>query len=61
MPVCANCHRIRSDEDSWQRIEAYLEKHANIQLSHGVCPECMVKLYPDFMKEEQARQDIPSE
>jgi len=53
LPVCANCHRIRTDEDSWQKIEAYLEQHANIQVSHGVCPECMEKLYPEFMRDEK--------
>lgn len=61
LPVCANCHRIRNDQDSWQRIEAYLEQHANIQISHGVCPECMLKLYPDFMRDHAKQHDHSAE
>jgi DNA-binding response OmpR family regulator len=48
LPVCCICHRIRNDQESWQRIEKYLGEHTNIQLSHTFCPDCAKKHYPDY-------------
>jgi len=28
-------------------MEAYLSQHADLQFSHGLCPECMKKMYPE--------------
>ena len=56
LPICMFCHRIRDDEESWRRIEDYLEEHADVQLSHGLCPQCFEKHYPEqFHKAEQER------
>ena len=36
-----------------------IHKHIDVEFSHGVCPECMAKLYPDlYQKMEQRRQEI---
>jgi len=40
LPICAYCRRIRSDADSWQRIEEYVTAHSSARFSHGICPEC---------------------
>lgn len=48
LPVCANCKRIRDGEGAWQAMESYLQKQAGLQVTHGVCPECMQKLYPEI-------------
>ncbi len=29
-------------------IEGYISKHSTAQFSHGICPECAKKLYPDL-------------
>ena len=56
LPICMFCHRIRDDEESWRRIEDYLEEHADVQLSHGLCPQCFEKHYPEqFHKAQQER------
>lgn len=47
IPICANCKKIRDDKGSWNQMEAYLGKHADMEFSHGICPECMRKAYPD--------------
>jgi len=47
LPICMHCHKIRTDEKSWQRIEGYIEQHSEAQFSHGLCPECMEKYYPE--------------
>ncbi|MBN1982755.1 MAG: response regulator transcription factor [Chitinivibrionales bacterium] len=52
LPVCASCHRIRNDQESWERIEKYITEHSDAQLSHTVCPECMRKLYPEYCKKD---------
>jgi hypothetical protein len=44
IPICAYCKSIRDDENYWQSLEAYLAKHTDTQLSHGICPTCYGKL-----------------
>lgn len=41
LPICAWCKKVRNDQDYWQQVEEYLRDCADIQVSHGVCPECM--------------------
>lgn len=48
LPICASCKKIRRDEGSWQQIESYIREHSEAQFSHGLCPECVDKLYPGF-------------
>ena len=52
IPICANCKKIRDDEGYWQQIEKYVQDRSDAQFSHGVCPECMEKLYPEFCGKE---------
>jgi len=52
IPICSNCKKIRDDKGSWSQIEAYIGKHSEAQFSHGICPECARKLYPEFYKEK---------
>ena len=48
LPICMHCHKIRNDQQSWQRLEKYIAEHSDAKFSHGLCPECMKKHYPDF-------------
>ncbi|HJX31452.1 MAG TPA: PAS domain S-box protein [Thermodesulfobacteriota bacterium] len=50
LPICASCKRIRNDEGYWSQIEAYISQHSTVSFSHGLCPECAHKLYPDIFK-----------
>jgi len=45
LPICMHCHKIRNDQESWQRIESYLSEHADVEFSHGICAECMELYY----------------
>jgi len=47
LPICMHCHKIRDDQDVWQRLEKYIAEHSGVQFSHGLCPECRKKYYPD--------------
>jgi len=48
LPICASCKNIRDDKGYWNQIEAYISDHSEAVFSHGICPECCQKLYPDF-------------
>ncbi len=47
-PICSNCKKIRDDQGYWNQIEKYIGERSNAEFSHGICPECAKKLYPDF-------------
>jgi len=47
IPICSNCKNVRDDEGYWQRVEIYVETRSEASFSHGVCPDCMEKLYGD--------------
>ena len=46
LPVCANCKKVRDDKGYWNQIENYITEHSETVISHGLCPDCMAKLYP---------------
>ena len=48
LPMCANCKNIRDDDGYWQKVEVYIRDHSEAQLSHSICPDCAIKLYPDL-------------
>jgi response regulator RpfG family c-di-GMP phosphodiesterase len=43
LPICAYCKAIRDDSDYWHRVEEYVSEHADVQFSHGICPNCLVE------------------
>lgn len=47
LPICMHCHKIRSDGEAWEKIDMYIEKHTEAELSHGLCPDCLDKYYPE--------------
>ncbi len=52
IPICSHCHKIRNDEQIWDQLETYLSDHSDAKFSHGICPGCMKKHYPDFADDE---------
>jgi sigma-B regulation protein RsbU (phosphoserine phosphatase) len=48
LPICMHCHKIRNDQQSWERVDKYIAEHSDAQFSHGLCPKCMEKHYPDL-------------
>jgi len=57
LPICASCKKIRDDTGYWRQIEEYISEHSNALFSHGLCPECSRKLYPEFHDELQRRTE----
>lgn len=48
LPTCAYCRKIRDAGNEWHNIETYIENHTSSQFSHGICPECMEKNFPEY-------------
>jgi len=48
LPICASCKKIRDDRGYWNQIENYIRDHSQAEFSHGICPDCAKKLYPEF-------------
>jgi hypothetical protein len=48
LPICSSCKMIRDDKGYWERIESYFCRHSTVKFSHGICPDCTKKLYPDL-------------
>jgi CheY-like chemotaxis protein len=59
LPICANCKNIRDDKGYWHQVEVYIHNHSEADFSHGLCPDCAKKLYPElYDKLAQHKQDI---
>lgn len=50
LPICASCKKIRDDAGYWHHVESYINAQTGTDFSHGICPECMEKLYPELVK-----------
>ncbi len=48
VPICAGCKSIRDEDRNWHPIENYLINHPEADFSHGICPTCKDKLYPEL-------------
>ncbi len=51
VPICANCKKIRDSEDYWHDVAVYIRDHSEAEFSHGICPDCVKELYPEFYPE----------
>ena len=53
LPVCSGCGKVRKpgwkpeEQESWQPMEIYFSTYAGYNFSHGLCPECIHRLYPE--------------
>ena len=61
LPICGGCKKIRDDKGYWNQIESYIMRHADIQFSHSLCPDCMKRLYPDCADEVLAEMKMSKE
>ena len=53
LPICANCKKIRDDQGYWHQVEVYIRDHSEANFSHGLCPDCVRELYPDFADSDE--------
>jgi hypothetical protein len=55
LPMCARCKKVRDDSGYWKNVDTYLREHTGLETSHGICPDCMVALYPEFVARQAGR------
>jgi len=48
LPICSHCKKIRDDKGYWNQVESYIHEHTDAEFSHGICPDCAKKYYPEF-------------
>ena len=58
LPICSSCKKIRDDKGYWNQIEAYISNHSEASFSHGICPECAKKIYPEIYDELKKENKI---
>ncbi len=47
LTICSGCQRIRNEESIWEQLEVYVERRAQVSFSHGLCQDCLDRLYPE--------------
>ena len=48
LPLCSFCKKIRDDKGYWEKVDVYIHKYSQADISHSICPECAKKHYPDL-------------
>lgn len=48
LPICSFCKKIRDDRGLWTQIESFLTANCDLYFTHGLCPECLDKHYPEY-------------
>lgn len=60
LPLCAWCRRIRSDAGYWEQLEAYVTSHSDATITHGMCPDCARKHFPEASAADDAAAEGPA-
>jgi cache domain-containing protein len=58
VPICSYCKHVRDDKGYWSQVEAYVSEHSEAQFSHGICPDCREKHFPEL--ELETPRDVPT-
>ncbi len=48
LPICSNCRKVRDDQGYWSALEQYMHETQDVKFTHGLCPVCIEKLFPDL-------------
>ena len=54
LPVCASCKKIRLDPEFWQDMQRIIQERSQREFTHGICPDCIAKYYPELRKAGKA-------
>ena len=57
LPICASCKKIRDDQGYWNQIEEYIRHRSEAEFSHGICPDCSRKLYPQYYQQGRLKEN----
>jgi len=48
IPICARCKKVRDDSGYWEQVEEFVQKHSEVEFTHGLCPDCLAQYYRDL-------------
>ena len=48
LPICSFCKKIRNKEGDWELLESYITARSESKFTHGLCPQCREKHYPEM-------------
>jgi hypothetical protein len=57
IPICSECKKIRTGAASWEQLESYISSRSDASFSHGVCDDCIRRLYPEKADRILAQMD----
>jgi len=60
LPICSFCKNIRDDNGSWHQLEAYVTERSDAEFSHGICPGCAQKHYPECFENGKLKEASPA-
>jgi len=60
LPICASCKKIRDDRGYWQQVETYVKNHSDADFTHGICPDCVKRLYPQYQPKDAEVSAAPN-
>ncbi len=53
IPICSSCKKVRNSKGNWENVELFIRNHSEADFSHGICPGCCKKLYPDLFEDKK--------
>ena len=53
----AACKKILDEKGFWDEVEKYLIENTNAKISHGLCPDCMKKHYPEYSNTNKRNEE----
>ena len=60
LPICASCKKIRDDKGYWQQVETYIADRSDADFTHGICPDCVKRLYPEYQMSPEGASIAPN-
>ena len=57
LPICSYCKQVRDDQNYWQEVESYIATHADVQFSHGICPDCFARVSLELKVNRQKKEE----
>ena len=55
LPICSGCKKVRTDDGTWEEIEVYVSQRSDANFSHGLCDQCLKRLYPEIARSLAAK------
>jgi sigma-B regulation protein RsbU (phosphoserine phosphatase) len=40
IPICVYCRKVRDEQECWDPVETYIQKHTGSRFTHAACPTC---------------------